>query len=166
MSEVQQRQLFSSLHSTYQDMVLQLCTGFMKGDNNLANDLMQEIFINTWNALPGYRGEAAYKTWIYRITVNTCLQYLRKEKGKIKVTAETLENYEADETNAAAKDDYGNLYRAIGALNSVDRLVIMMVLDELEYKEISKVIGISEVNLRVKICRIKQRLKKTLKNEK
>ena len=166
MSEAQQRQLFSSLHSTYQDMVLQLCTGFMKGDNNLANDLMQEIFINTWNALPGYRGEAAYKTWIYRITVNTCLQYLRKEKGKIKVTAETLEKYEADETNAVAKDDYGNLYRAIGALNSVDRLVIMMVLDELEYKEISKVIGISEVNLRVKICRIKQRLKKTLKNEK
>jgi len=166
MSEAQQRQLFSSLHSTYQDMVLQLCTGFMKGDNNLANDLMQEIFINTWNALPGYRGEATYKTWIYRITVNTCLQYLRKEKGKIKVTAETLENYQADETNAVAKDDYGNLYRAIGALNSVDRLVIMMVLDELEYKEISRVIGISEVNLRVKICRIKQRLKKTLKNEK
>ena len=165
MSEVQQ-QLFSSLYNTYRGMVVQLCTGFLNGDKNLANDLMQEIFINTWNALPGYRGEAAYKTWIYRITVNTCLQYLRKEKGKIKVTAETFENYQADETTAAAIDNYSNLYRAIGALNSVDRLVIMMVLDELEYEEISKVIGISEVNLRVKIHRIKQRLKKILEYEK
>ena len=165
MSEAQQ-QLFSSLYNTYRGMVVQLCTGFMKGDKNLANDLMQEIFINCWNALPGYRGEAAYKTWIYRITVNTCLQYLRKEKGKIKVTADALEDYGADEMTAAAKDDYGNLYRAIGALNSVDRLVIMMVLDELEYDEISKVMGISEVNLRVKIHRIKQRLKKILEYEK
>jgi len=164
MSEAQQ-QLFSSLYHTYRGMVVQLCTGFMKGDKNMANDLMQEIFINIWNAIPGYRGEAAHKTWIYRITVNTCLQYLRKEKGKIKVGAETLENYQADETTAAAIDNYSNLYRAIGALNSMDRLVIMMVLDELEYEEISKVIGISEVNLRVKIHRIKHRLKKILEYE-
>jgi len=165
MSDAQQRQLFTSLYDTYQAMVVQLCTGFMNGDKNLANDLRQEIFINTWKALPGYRGEAAYKTWIYRIAVNTCLQYLRKEKGKKKVTSEALENYQADDTTASANENYTTLYRAIGALNSVDRLVIMMVLDELEYEDISKVIGISEVNLRVKIHRIKQRLKKIMAHE-
>ena len=165
MSDAQQRQLFTSLYDRYQGMVVQLCTGFMNGDKNLANDLMQEIFINTWKALPTYRGEAAYKTWIYRIAVNTCLQYLRKEKGNKNVTPEVLENYQADETTSAARENYSTLYRAIGSLNSIDRLVIMMVLDELEYEDISKVIGISEVNLRVKIHRIKQRLKKIMANE-
>ena len=46
MSEAQHQQLFSSLYNTYRGMVVQIWTGFMKGDKNLANDLMQEIFIN------------------------------------------------------------------------------------------------------------------------
>ena len=52
--------------------------------------------------------------------------------------------------------------RAIGQLENVDRLIIMMVLDELEYEEIARVIGISENNLRVKIHRIKSKLKTLL----
>src|SRR6187551_3856670 len=83
---------FKTLHSQYHAMVTNMCRGFMKGDMDMASDLVQEVFINVWNALPGYRAEATYKTWIYRITVNTCLLQIRRDKNKIKVPLEAVVN--------------------------------------------------------------------------
>lgn len=154
------RSVFETLHASYQPMVLQMCRGFMKGDNEMAADLSQEIFINVWNALPSFRSESSHKTWIYRITVNTCLQQIRKSKNKIRVPIEHAGAIAEAESN---KDEQSSqLMRAIGQLDNIDRLIIMMVLDELEYEEIARVMGISENNLRVKIHRIKQRLKTLL----
>ena len=161
----QRRAIFNTLYTEYNSMVLQLCLGFMNGDRNLATDLMQDIFINIWNALPGYRAEATHKTWIYRITVNTCLQYIRKQKNKKNIPAEGpgAAILAAGETVPAA--EYDDLYKAISQLSDVDRLIIMMVLDEMEYEEISKITGISNATLRVKIHRIKERLKKIMEHE-
>ena len=155
-----QRSLFESLHSSYHSMVLQMCTGFVKGDKDVAADLSQDVFINVWHALPDFRSESSHKTWIYRIAVNTCLQHIRKSKNKIGVPiehAETMTEPANHEEERAA-----SLVRAIGQLENVDRLLIMMVLDELEYEEIARVLGISENNLRVKIHRIKSKLKTLL----
>jgi RNA polymerase sigma-70 factor (ECF subfamily) len=66
--------------------------------------------------------------------------------------------------DTSGSKDYNQLYHAIGQLESTDRLIIMMVLDEMEYAEISSVMGISESTLRVKIHRIKQRLKNIMKH--
>lgn len=161
----QRRAIFNTLYAEYNSMVMQLCLGFMNGDRNLATDLMQDIFINIWNALPGYRAEATYKTWIYRITVNTCLQYIRKQKKKkdIPVDDSGAAILTADEPVVA--EEYDDLYKAIGQLTEVDRLIIMMVLDEMEYEEISKITGVSNATLRVKIHRIKERLKKMMAYE-
>lgn len=154
------RSIFETLHTSYQPMVLQMCTGFVKGDKDVAADLSQDIFINVWNALPNFRSESSHKTWIYRIAVNTCLQHLRKSKNRVRVPIE-----HAGAVSEPGNDDEraSNLMRAIGQLDNVDRLIIMMVLDELEYEEIARVMGISENNLRVKIHRIKLKLK-TLMN--
>lgn len=156
---------FENLHSQYFSMVLHLCRGFMKGDRDLAHDLAQDVFINVWNALPGYRAEASYKTWIYRITVNTCLLQIRKDKNKIKVPLETVAHPIETDTAAHAQENENILYRAIGQLDEVDRLMIMMVLDEIEYEEIARIMGITENNLRVKIHRIKTKLKILIEDE-
>jgi RNA polymerase sigma-70 factor (ECF subfamily) len=155
--------LLTSLYQDYQGMVYQMCLGFVKGDKDLADDLTQEVFINIWNALDKFRGASSYKTWIYRTTVNTCLKFIRDKKNASNVTLEEMKigipnEPEIDRT-------YQNLYQAIGELHEVDRLIIMMVLDELEYEEISNVMGISEPSLRVKIHRIKKKLKTLLRNE-
>ncbi len=71
---------FASLYSEYNPMVVQMCLGFMKGDRDQANDLAQDVFVNVWNSLSRFRGESSHKTWIYRITVNTCLLHIRKDK--------------------------------------------------------------------------------------
>ena len=79
-------QLFESLHTDYYSMVYQMCKGFVKGDEDQASDLTQETFINTWRSLSKFRGASSYKTWIYRITVNTCLKYIRDNKAKNQIT--------------------------------------------------------------------------------
>lgn len=156
---------FQTLHSDYHSMVHTLCRGFMKGDSDLAADLTQDVFINIWNALPGYRAEASYKTWIYRITVNTCLLQIRKDKKKVNVPLETAVHTEETDTGSKQVEAEQILYRAIGKLDEVERLIIMMVLDEVEYEEIANIMGITENNLRVKIHRIKTRLKTLIENE-
>lgn len=161
----EQEQVFAGLFAQYNGMVLKVCTGFLQGDVVLANDLLQEVFINTWIALPNFRKEASPKTWIYRITVNTCLTYIRKQKGKRQIQVQGLPDQVADSIEDSGRPkDYNQLYHAIGQLESTDRLIIMMVLDEMEYAEISNVMGISEGNLRVKIHRIKQRLKNLMQH--
>ncbi len=70
---------FEKIYHRHHPMVLQMCLGFVKGDKDTANDLSQEIFISVWNNLDKFRGASSYKTWIYRITVNTCLQYVKKD---------------------------------------------------------------------------------------
>ncbi|MGZ5221015.1 MAG: RNA polymerase sigma factor, partial [Chitinophagaceae bacterium] len=146
-------------------MVLQICKGYMKGDDDLAKDLAQDVFINVWNALSKFRGEALHKTWIYRITVNTCLLYIRNNKNK--QTASFDEVMDITRMPAADKDtnQYSSLYQAIGMLPELDRLIMMLLLEDLEYSEICEITGISSVNLRVKIHRIKIKMKEILKEE-
>lgn len=157
--------LFETLHSDYQAMVLQMCLGFMKGDPDLAKDLSQQVFINTWQALNKFNNASSYKTWIYRITVNTCLKYIRDKKDQYQVPIDEAHVHLADESATLPNAAHQSLYQAIGRLGEVDRLIMMMVLEELEYGEISTIIGISEGTLRVKIHRIKKHLKKILENE-
>ena len=161
----QDQALFESLHRDYQPMVMQLCMGFMKGDKDLAKDLSQDIFINTWNALDKFKGASSFKTWIYRITVNTCLKYIRDKKDGKRVPVEDISHQLTNELDTNATESHQTLYRAIGQLDEVDRLIIMMVLDELEYEEIASVIGISASNLRVKIHRIKKNLKEIIEHD-
>ncbi|GAB4241956.1 MAG: sigma-70 family RNA polymerase sigma factor [Ekhidna sp.] len=158
------KHLFETLHHDYWTMVQHICLGFMKGNTDLAQDLAQETFINVWRSLGTFRKEAAYKTWIYRITVNTCLQYIRKEKKKVQVSIEQEQLILQNDEEGTAQS-YQELYQAIGLLKEVDRLIIMMVMDELEYSEIAQVMGMNEGTLRVRIHRIKKSLKKFLQHE-
>jgi len=157
--------VFELLHKEYHAMVLQVCMGFVKGDTDQAKDLSQDVFINTWNALDKFKGASSYKTWIYRITVNTCLKYIRDKKDKNKINLEDVHHPSIEQEGISSDNKNASLYRAIGQLAEIDRLVIMMVLDELDYEEIAQVIGISAVNLRVKIHRIRKQLKEALENE-
>ena len=146
-------------------MVMQMCLGFSQGDSDKANDLTQETFIKVWKHLESFKGQSSYKTWIYRITVNTCLQLIKKEKRKSSLPIETVAHKLTTEPSNDLTEESMRLYKAIGQLNKIDRLVIMMVLEGQEYEDIAEVIGIQPTNLRVKIHRIKKRLKKILSHE-
>jgi len=158
------KDLFESIHKQYYAMVHQMCLGFVKGDYDVASDLSQEVFIIIWKKLDTFREESTHKTWIYRITVNKCLEFIRKEKNRKTIPISTFE-HELNGVHTAEETTDGNeLYEAIGHLKELDRLIIMMVLEGQDYEDISEVIGSNPINTRVKIHRIKKRLKKILNN--
>jgi len=152
--------LFETIYKEHYPMVLQMCIGYMKGDVDQAYDLTQDVFVNTWNAIDSFKGNSSYKTWLYRITVNTCLQYIRKENKRKKVSVEKVMHTFSDDTHTSGFDKIQGLYKAIGILDKIDRLIIMMVLEGQNYDDISEVMGMKPTNLRVKIHRIKKKLKK------
>ncbi len=147
-------------------MVLQLCLGFVKGDSDQAKDLTQEVFIQVWNNLSKFRQDATPKTWIYRITVNTCLNFLKKQKNKDQKLGEILRDQETtEEINFTETDPSKMLFEAMAHLSEIDRLVTGLLLEDVPQEEIATILGISDGNLRVKIHRIKLRLKKLISYE-
>ncbi len=91
----------------------------------------------------------------------TCLQ-IRKDK---KIVTQQVDDQQISSVTASEVDHtYQSLYTAIGKLEEVDRVLMMLLLDELSYEEIAEVLGIKPTNLRVKIHRVKEKLKKILEN--
>lgn len=157
---------FEAIYHEYRPMVLQMCLGFVKGNTDIANDLLQEVFMSVWSNLEKFRGASTYKTWIYRITVNTCLQHINKKKKERTYPISEIEEAIAFANNESVTNpSIQKLYVAIGQLKKVDRLIIMMVLENQDYESISEVIGIKPTNVRVKIHRIKKRLEKIIKEQ-
>lgn len=150
-------ELFKEIFQNNSRKIYHLCYGYT-GDDDSANDLMQETFMKVWQNLDKFRNQALISTWIYRIAVNTCLSYLRvqKRQAKDELTDNIIENQpeEVSEKN----NQVSQLYQCIAQLDENERIIITMVLDEVPYSEIAEISGISEGNLRVKIHRIKLKL--------
>ena len=75
-----QKTAFEELYKRHYNQVLRLCLGYVAGDQNLALDLVQEVYIKVWEHWDSFKGNSQRSTWLYRITVNTCLQQLRHHK--------------------------------------------------------------------------------------
>jgi RNA polymerase sigma factor (sigma-70 family) len=148
---------FKKVFEANSKKIYHLCYGYT-GDEDSANDLMQETFLKVWQNLDKFRNQAMISTWIYRIAVNTCLTYLRSEKRQAKdeLTPELEET--TGEVISEKNEQVALLYKCISKLEESERIIITMVLDEVPYPEIAEISGISEGNLRVKVFRIKQRL--------
>lgn len=148
---------FKEIFQANSKKIYHLCYSYT-GDDETANDLMQETFMKVWQNLDKFRNQALISTWIYRIAVNTCLSYLRLEKRQAKdeLTETIIETKEEEISDK--NEQVAALYKCIARLEENERIIITMVLDELPYPEIAEISGISEGNLRVKIHRIKQKL--------
>ena len=148
---------FKKIYEANSKKIYHLCLGYT-GDDDAANDLLQETFLKVWQNLDKFRNQAMISTWIYRIAVNTCLTYLRSEKRQAKDELTPLLADTKKEELSDKNEQVALLYKCISKLEESERIIITMVLDEVPYPEIAEVSGISEGNLRVKIHRIKQKL--------
>lgn len=153
---------FDTLYKENYTKVYRLCLTYVSGDESLADDLSQEIFVKIWQNLDQFRNESQISTWIYRITVNTCLMHLRKiKKSQEKLTDQVLENFY--EHREDAKDERLKMLRAcIKKLNEMGKILISLVLEEVPQKEIAEAVGLSNENVRVQIHRNKGKLFKCM----
>ena len=130
-------------------------------------DLTQEVLIQLWISMPRFEGRAKSSTWIYRLALNTALAWKRKEKKhSSQVSLFEIEELPANPA-AGIHEQNGELvealYAAIRALPKIDAALVMMYLDDLSYREIAEVLGISENNVGVKLNRAKKALTELLK---
>lgn len=155
--------LFKDLYQTNYPKVYRLCLGYMKGNSTQANELCQEVFIKVWENLSSFRQESAISTWVYRITVNTCLLYLRKKKDiPVSKLLNNLESHPEEEENSTVEKEQklASLYRCIENLNKENKSIILLELEGIPQKEIAEIMGLNHEAIRVRIHRIKNELTK------
>lgn len=128
------------------------------------NDLFQEITIQLWKAYPKFRGDSKLSTWMYRIGLNTAITLYRKSKRTIKTQDfdSVLYKIQSTDYDDTEEEQLKIMYKAIHQLSDIDKALIFLYLEDKNYREISETIGISEVNARVKMNRIKTRLRTIL----
>lgn len=146
---------FETIYNTYWQKVFRLCMGYVN-DADTAKDLAQETFIKVWKQLPRFRNESSIGTWIFRIASNTCLRQIQKENKMPKSELPIEIRNEVLETNI--EKDIQFLYQYISELQEIERIIISLELEDINQKEIAEIVGLSEVNVRVKIHRIKEKL--------
>ncbi len=154
---------FVELLQKHQNIVHKVCRLYTN-NQDAHNDLFQEITIQLWKAYPKFRGDSKFSTWMYRVGLNTAITLYRKNKRRIRT-----EEFDAIQfkISAEAYDDSEEqqlklMYKAVHQLNDIDKALIFLYLEDKGYKEISETMGISEVNARVRMNRIKTKLKTIL----
>jgi len=138
--------------------------GFAAGDDR--NDMFQEVLLAVWKSIPAFRGQARPTTYLYRVSHNAALLWIRTEKNyrrRVEQFGASVPNEFAGEPDSLTDERLAKLYAAIRLLKPVDRSLMLLSLDGLSYREMAEVLGFSESNVGVKLNRIKTQLTQTLK---
>ena len=136
-----------------------------EADPSLREDLMQQIFLAVWQALPSYRADASLKTFIARIAQNRAISFVARQVRQ-PPTAEMPELIEADqpdpEQSAIDSSERQMLLEATRQLPLPQRQVIILVLEGFDYGEIAEMLNIAPNALALRLSRAKAALKKML----
>lgn len=128
-------------------------------------DLVQEILLEVWRSLPRFRGDSRPSTWVYRVALNTALGWHRKENRRrarqrsIVEIADLPASGAESAWQAAQLELLERLYSCIRRLPRTDSALVLLYLDDLSYRDIAEVLGISESNVGVKLNRAKRALR-------
>ena len=146
-----------------QNIIHKICRLYTNNED-AHNDLFQEVTIQLWKAFPKFRGDSKFSTWAYRVALNTAITLYRKSTRSIKtVDFETKSFFISQpEYNHEEEEQIKLMYKAVQELNDIEKALVFMYLEEKDYTEIAETLGISEVNARVKMNRIKGKLRKIL----
>lgn len=160
---------FHMLVDRYKDLVYSLSLRMLKNREE-AEEVSQDTFIKVFKSLPRFKGDSKFSTWIYRIAYNTCLDRLKKNKKfyndvpideftehQVRTIDDALENLEAKEREQAIQD-------CISLLPSEDGfLLTLYYYEEQSLDDISKVMGLTPNNVKVKLFRSRKKLATILK---
>lgn len=127
------------------------------------NDMRQDALINIWRGMKTFRGEASGRTWIYRITINSCLSAIKKQKRHRHEDLSQL--YDLIDTDCDRREEIEKMHGVISRLNGEDKAIIMMWLDEIGYDDIAETVGLNRNTVATRIRRIKEKIKNNYQKE-
>jgi RNA polymerase sigma-70 factor, ECF subfamily len=147
--------LFQEVVAGNQRRIQAIARSYARGEEQ--KDLCQEILLQMWKGLDGFQGKSAPSTWVYRVALNTAITYCRKKGRRVEPGGQSLTESGLDPvapsnpTNAMLI-----LEEFLHSLGEIDRAVFLLYLDDLSYREISEVTGLTESHVGVRINRLKR----------
>ena len=158
---------FSKLIEKNQGIIHKVCRIYTNNEED-SQDLFQEILLQLWKSYKSFQGNSKFTTWMYRVALNTAITLFRKSTKTINTQEidNTLYKISENDDFSEKQEQINRLYEAIKNLSEIERALVLLYLEDLSYREISETLGITEVNARVKMNRVKTKLKEIMnKNE-
>lgn len=125
-------------------------------------DLVNDITLELWKSFKHFKGDSKISTWIYRVALNTSMNYKRKKKN-VSLFSSVNDLKETDTYSWLLEEDTSSelevLYNCIDELNEINKAIILLYLDGNSHDEISEIMGISKTNVGTRISRIKEQIK-------
>lgn len=151
----QHKTVFLEVIKTHQGIINSLCNVYYRLEED-RRDTRQDIILQLWRSFPTFRHECGMSTWIYKVSLNTILSKIRKERRS--VPQESLSD--AHEAIIAAADDtLQQLMQVIQYLGSTDKAIVILHLEGYSYKETGSMLGFSETNISTRLNRIRIKLR-------
>ena len=163
---------FLEIYHEHQKMVYNLCLNYLQNTQD-AEEVTQDVFVKIYAKLPSFEGKSSIKTWIYRIAINHCIDFLKAQKRQKRFALFknifNLDNqhlYDPPDFNHPGvqledREALENLYKKINELPENQKTaVILKYLDDLPQREIAAIMDLSEKAVESLLHRAKQQLKK------
>ena len=152
----EKEQEFTNIVREHRSTIYSVCFMFAKCSDE-ADDLFQEVLIKLWHGFEGFEHRSNINTWIWRISLNTCISLERSKHRSSKLKLDMSRDlYTAEDSDSRQMQ---MLHKRIHRLQPFDRAIVMLWLENMSYDEIAAIRGISVKNVSVKLSRIKQQLK-------
>ena len=142
-------------------IIFKICNSYCKKPED-RDDLAQEIIYQLWKSFGNYNPGFKYSTWMYRIALNVAISFYRMERESrvlVSMDERLMEIADYEENSDETHENISLLQQFIHQLKELDRALMILYLDEKNYKEIAEILGITETNVATKLSRIKDILK-------
>ncbi len=155
---------FERLFQTYREPVFRLAFRFT-GNRDDAEDLTQDIFLKVFERIGSFRCESSFATWLYRLAVNTCLNFKRDTKHA--ESLEVIDDWQEYELNPEEVCERFELQQRIEAEiatlpKALKAAFILVVLEEMPYRDVSEILGLSVDAIRMRVSRARKILREKL----
>jgi RNA polymerase sigma factor (sigma-70 family) len=162
------RECFEQLYNKYTDIVFRKCLSYLKSKEE-AEDAAQEIWVKVFFALPKFEQKSSFSTWLYRITVNQCINTLKKRRVFVSLDQLSEEGFDVKDEQEDISSIISDKHQVTKALSLLSKdmkaLLLMKYVDEYIYEEIAEVTGLGESAIKMRVTRAKKQLQVAFSNK-
>ena len=146
-------QEFTEIVLAHKSIIYKIC--YIYAPKGMIDDYYQEVLCNLWQSFDNFEGRSKCTTWIYRVSLYTCISFIRRRQPASISLSFDISNDE----DPALKERLEELHSVINRLNHLDRALIILWLDGYAYDEIAEITGLTLANVSVKLMRAKNKIK-------
>lgn len=159
MAELQSHEEFIHLLETNLGIILKISKAYTNTVQD-REDLVNDIACAMWKAFPNFKGKSKVSTWIYRVALNTAMNYQKNTRRRRYFLQDAIEYDTNEPSNGMDSNPHLDLlYECIAELDDFSKAIILLYLDGYMHEEIAEITGISRSNVGTRVLRIKEQLR-------